>query len=364
MKAIYFYIGTTAEFIKISPVLKELKRRKVLFKIISAGQTHIRYEYLKDYVGAIKSDIELEEKLNKSSMAHFAWWAIKTFFTSVISLQNEFSGLNKNNCHFVIFGDPVSSVIGALVAKIYGLNLVHIESGDLSFDLTEPFPEEICRHINIHLADVMFPPTSWALDNLKKIDVPKINTGQNTIYECCIWAMSRPKKPEIISKLGKYYVLIMHRQEHVIFRKEWSRKTLEMIIKNAPKNLNCVIFEHALSTEMIKSLIPTFDRDLRDRILLIPQVPYADFIKLIQCSEFLATDGASNQQEVYYMGKPCLALRDKTEQIEGLDENVILYKSDENIAKNFLQNYKKYERSPVMNWKSPSKIVVDYLLTH
>ena len=33
---------------------------------------------------------------------------------------------------------------------------------------------------------------------------------------------------------------------------------------------------------------------------------------MIEKAEFVATDGASNQQEVYYLGKPCLALRDYT----------------------------------------------------
>lgn len=361
MKFAYFFIGTTSEFIKIAPILKELKKRKIPFKIISAGQTKIHFEDLRGYVGEIKADIVLKEKLNKASVLHFMYWAIRTLITAPFMLYKEFKGKTKANTYFIIFGDPVASTIGAIIARLFNLTLVHIESGDLSFDLFEPFPEEFCRNINIRLADILFAPTDWALNNLKSLKSLKISTKENTIFECCLWAINKLKKPTIINKLGKYYILIMHRQEHVVFRKDWAKKTLKLIIKNANKKLNCVIFEHALSTKIVQSLVPSLEKRLKDKIISIPQVPYSDFIKLLQYSEFVATDGASNQQEVYYLGKPCLSLRDKTEQIEGLDKNVILYKSDTEIAKKFLQNYKQYKTKPISAYVSPSKIVVYHL---
>lgn len=168
-RKIYFFIGTTTELVRISPILKELKKRHLKYKIISSGQNQIKTQQLADYLGPIKIDIAFPNKKNKSSAIRFLFWSIKLFFVALIKLRTEFKGLNKQNSHFVIFGDPVSTSIGAIIAKIYGLNLIHLESGDLSFDLKEPFPEEICRHINIHLADALFPPSDWAMDNLAKI---------------------------------------------------------------------------------------------------------------------------------------------------------------------------------------------------
>jgi UDP-N-acetylglucosamine 2-epimerase (non-hydrolysing) len=83
---------------------------------------------------------------------------------------------------------------------------------------------------------------------------------------------------------------------------------------------------------------------------------------LIKNAEFLASDGATHQQETYYMGKPLLSLRDYTEQIEGIGGNVVLCKSNFNIIKDFLSNYKKFKTKPINIKVRPSKIIADYLL--
>lgn len=363
MKFAYFFIGTTSEFIKIAPILKELKKRKIPFKIISAGQTRIHFEDLKGYLGEMKADIALKEKQNKASVVHFIYWAIRTLLTSPFVLYREFKGKTKDNTYFIIFGDPVASTIGAIIAKLFRLTLVHIESGDLSFNLLEPFPEEFCRNINIRLADIMFAPTAWAKRNLDKMGLPgkKINTTQNTIYEICVWAKQVGKLPTFSRKYKKFYLLIMHRQEHVIFRRDWTRKILELVIKNARQDLDCLIPSHPHTVKIIQSLQTNWPASLKKRVHLIPWMTYLEFIKMVEKAEFVATDGASNQQEVYYLGKPCLALRDYTEQIEGLNENVILCKSSETIIKDFLKHYTKYRKKPVLQKESPSKIVVDQL---
>lgn len=363
MKFVYFFIGTTSEFIKISPVLKELKIRKIPFKIISAGQTKIHFEDLAGYVGKIKADIVLKEKLNKASVVHFLFWAVRTLITAPFILYEEFRGKTMANTYFIIFGDPVASTIGAIIAKLFNLTLVHIESGDLSFNLLEPFPEELCRNINIRLANMLFAPTAWAMKNLEmlKLKGRRISTTQNTIYEVCRWAQKAGKLPALAEKYKKCYLLIMHRQEHVIFRRGWSREILELVIRNASPDLDCLIPSHPHTVKIIQSLERRLPYTMRKRIHLIPWVSYIEFIKLVEKAEFVATDGASNQQEAYYLGKPCLSLRDHTEQIEGLNENVVLCKSSASTIKNFLKNYTKYRRKPIIQKERPSKIVVDHL---
>ncbi len=362
-KAIYFFIGTTAELIRIAPILKELKNREYPYKLITTGQNKVRFQDLDPYLGSIQADIAFKDKSNKSSVFKFLLWSMTTFFTALFQLRNEFKGLNKQNSYFVIYGDPVSTSMGALIARIYGLKIIHLESGDFSGNLLEPFPEEICRHINVRLADVLFPPGEWALNNLKNLNKPKINTFLNTQVEPFLWALNQEASEVNIQKLKKYYILILHRQEHVLLKKDWSKEALETIINNAPKELNCVLFNHPLTVSIIESI--NIDPEIKkNNIKLTPLVSYSDFLKLVKNSEFIATDGATNQYEAYLMGKPCLILRDHTEQVEGLNKNVILYKSDKSVAINFLNNYTKFKAKPVNTRKRPSKIIVDYLLNN
>ena len=97
------------------------------------------------------------------------------------------------------------------------------------------------------------------------------------------------------------------------------------------------------------------------RIILKKRYPYFEFIKLLSKSEFLITDGGSNQEETAYMGKPCLLLKYHTGRPEGIGENAVMSYFDEKICLDFAKNYKEKER-PFLNAKeSPSKIIVEFL---
>lgn len=242
-KQIYFFLGTSAELIKLAPIIRELQVRKIKYKVISSGQNRINFEDLTGLIGLIKPDIAFKEKINRSSVFHFLFWTVKTLLISAVLLRKEFRGFKKRDLYFVIHGDTVSSSVGALIAKLYRIKLVHVESGDLSSNLFEPFPEEICRNINIRLADILFSPNKWAMGNLKDVRGVKINTQQNTLLESFVWAIKRKLIKKNLLKNKKYYILIMHRQENVIFKKDWSRKTLEFIVKNADPNLDCLVLK-------------------------------------------------------------------------------------------------------------------------
>ncbi len=359
-KRIYFFVGTTAELIKLAPIIREFKKRKIKFKFITSGQTRVLFEDLSGYIGNIKVDIAFKEKGKKSSVLLFSVWALRTFFTALISLGKEFKGLNKENSYFIIHGDTVSSLIGALLAKIYGLRLVHVESGLRSFNFLEPFPEEICRYCIIHIADILFAPTEWALGNLKGLPGEKICTGENTLIETCWWAIKAGARLGDISKSKKYYILTMHRQEHILFRKEWTKNILRYVIKNTNKNLEGILVAHHLTASFLQNFDP--QKQANSKITVLSRLPYLKFMKLMNNAEFIATDGCTNQEEAYYMGLPLLALRNRTERIEGLGQNVIISKDSKKNIKNFIRNYKRFKRNAITIKQKPSKIIVDYLL--
>ena len=340
--------------------MNELQKRDIPFKIIATGQTKIHFEEFSSFLGIVKPHIVLQEKINRPSVSFFLLWAIRTLLITPYVLQKEFKNIDKKNIYFIIQGDTVSSSIGALVAKIFGVTLVHIESGDLSFNIFEPFPEELCRYINMYLADILFPQNEWAKSNLKKASGKKVNTKHNTLLESLRWALKQPVSDKEIHKYKNYYILILHRQEHVIFRREWSKTILRHIVTYAPDNLDCILLSYPITVELINSL--HIETHKRKKIKTIPRLSYPDFMKVMKGAKFIATDGCTNQLESYYLGVPCLALRDRTEQVEGLGENVVLYKSSRNVVKDFMRNYKKYQRKPIFEKIKPSNIIVDYLV--
>ena len=96
----------------------------------------------------------------------------------------------------------------------------------------------------------------------------------------------------------------------------------------------------------------------------MPRLPFIQFIHLLDKAQFIATDGGSNQEESYYLGKPCLILRNVTERTDGLGKNAVLSKGKEDTILHFTQNYKKYKRGRARLEERPSKIIVDYLSKH
>ncbi len=360
---LYFYFGTIAEFIKLAPIIKELKKRKADFQIITTGQNNIKFEDFTDYIGKVKINNALPEKPHQSSLFLFFIWAVKTFFLSFAYFYKTTKCVDKNKSFFIIHGDTVSALIGAVVFRLLGCKLIHIEAGLRSFNFLEPFPEEICRFIINYLSTVNFAQNSWALKNLKNVPSINMQTKQNTLIEIFWWAINRKKGLGYARKLKKYYILILHRQEHIYFNKEWTRIVMKLVLDNAPKNLNCLFIMHPLTSKFLKSENLDLEK-FYDKLFFVPKLPYPEFMTLVQNAEFIATDGCTNQEEVYYMGIPCLALRNYTERIEGLGENFVLSKSNDKTIKYFLKNYKKYKRKPVYIDTLPSKIIVDYLLTH
>src|SRR5258708_1482394 len=279
-KRIYFFIGTTTELIKLSPIIGELEKRKINFKIITSGQTKVNFNELFSIIKKQKADIALGDKIDRSSVTKFSLWSITALFKG-LSLGEEFKGLDSKNSYFLVHGDPVSSLIGAIVAKFYGLKLVHIESGLRSFNFFEPFPEEICRVIISKMADIHFCPNEWSINNLMSEKGEKVNTFQNTLIESYWKIASKKKLYEKELKLGnkKYFVLIMHRQEHVIFGKNNSEKLIKFILDSSDKKMTCVFITHAITSNFLESV--KFDLGShKKRVKLVSRLHYPEFVSL------------------------------------------------------------------------------------
>lgn len=366
MKKIYFFLGTTAELIKVAPVIKELKRRKIGFKIIASGQSPIKFNELKSIIGRVSAGYTFKLKPFKyprNIYLRFLVWSIKSNGNYFLYFRNKFRKSDKKNLLFIVHGDTVSSLFGAIVAKIYGVRLVHIESGLRSFNFLEPFPEEISRFIISWLSDIHFCPNAWAMNNLKNHPGVKVNTLHNTIGES-LWLTLKAKAglPPRVPRKNKFFVLIMHRQEHVMLRRGLAEQVLREVIKYANTDLKCLLIMHRLTGEFIRGrgLFPELKSN--PNIVLLPRISYPAFVNILSKAQFMVTDGGSNQEELYFLGKPCLIIRRRTERIEGLGENALIVGNDRSKIKNFFKNYKKYKRKKVFLGKNPpSKIIVDYL---
>lgn len=353
---IYFFFGTTAEYIKLIPVISKVKSFGIDFKIVLSGQTSIDMAEFKKISGVSKPSFEFEEKNSRSSSVFFAIWAIRTFFKSLVWGISEFKFKKRNI--MIVQGDTVSALIGSLLGRIFMMKVVHIEAGLRTKNLIEPFPEEINRRIISLVANYHFCQNKDAIKNLKNVPRErKFNTLFNTSVESLEMALSLKSKA-IQSKHGKYFIFILHRQEHLYLRKKETVKLIEEVMKFSSKGIKCYFLIHDVTREfLVKSGL--YQQIERSKYMIpMDRMKYLDFVHFFDKSQFVVTDGGGNHTEAHYLGKPCIILKRESEQSEGVGEN-ILVTEDLKKVKKFIMEYKLHMRKKIKIKKWPSEIILN-----
>ena len=354
-KKIYIILGTKAQLIKMAPVMSELQHRKIPYTFIFTGQHRETIKELLETFKLKKPDFTLHQGKDITKIGQMFIWGIKCFYKALKDRSRIFP--NKNGL-VLIHGDTASTVLGAIIGKLCGQKIGYVEAGLRSKDLFNPFPEEIFRLISSRLTDIHFCSGEEALKNSLKHKGVKVNTEANTLFDSLQLVIKDLHRVKIKIPNEKYCIVSIHRFENI-----FNRKKIEEIIEQVvfiSKEIKVLFILHQPTKEKLKGF--NFYKKLEkiENIELRPRYDYFKFIKLLYNSQFIVTDGGSNQEESFYLGKPCLLMRSKTERQEGLDKNVLISNYDKIIINDFLNNYQKYS-SKLLNFKiSPSKIIVDY----
>lgn len=360
-KNIYFFIGTTAELIKMMPVMRVCWQRQIPFKIVASGQNDIRNSELLGLVGKSQPDIVLFQGEIKKSAVSLLSWFCKTFLRSAWGLRRVLKSAPGRSV-MVVHGDTVSTVMGALLGKLHGMAVAHVEAGLRSFNYMHPFPEEIDRVITSRLADIHFCPNDWAVNNIAKLKGEKVNTHDNTLRDALAVAQAEGGLSEIgEADIGRpYFVFVLHRQEN-LFNDRLVQSMVSKAIAQA-QTLRCVFLLHHLTEVALARMGLLRVLQETDNVVLVRRLPYMQFMQLLDGADYVVTDGGSNQEECYYLGKPCLILRNVTERTEGLGHNAVLSKLDENVIDAFLRDPYAYARSPSPIASRPSDVIVSRLI--
>jgi len=358
MRDLLFFIGTEAELMKMYIVIKKAKERGWRCKIVSSGQNDIRNSLFLDLCDS-QIDIDLSKYApTKKNGRDYLEWLIKTCRYGQKILQNEYKG--KKKPIMIIHGDTLSTLLGARIAKKAGLRFCHVEGGWRSYNWLNPFPEEIDRYFSSKNADLIFCASSDATITAEKSFKGKaINTVVNTNYEVLKYALEyNAKRENPVKTEEKYFVAAIHRQENLLNR-DFMEKTTAAIL-SLSKRMKCVFIYH-IQTKNTLERYGLFERlEKNENIILLERLNYFDFIKVVNQSEFLLADGAGNQQEMYYLGKPYLILRGHIEcKSEGLGDNARGFDGKFDEIEAFDREYKRYIRKPLEVEESPSEIILN-----
>lgn len=362
-KPIYFFIGTEAELIKVFPVIIECQNAGKTCHIIASGQNDLRKNRISDFIKLNGKFIELSKETDiKKNAVGLLCWFFRIKKKAPRTMKKYFCIGELKGADLIVHGDTVSTMMGAFVGKKLEMRVCHIEAGLRSHNLLNPFPEEIDRLITSRLAKVHFAPGRLPTENLHKAKGIIINTRYNTILDSLTWSKRMEIKTKAVQEIqGKdYFVFVMHRQENLM-NNDFVRQVVKQI-KELSREKKCVLILHKITENKLYEL-GILDKLKKDcHFLLLPRVDYFDFMKLLDGAQYVITDGGSNQEELYYMGKPCLIMRKRTERREGIGKNAVMYAGKIENIKKFGENYKSYKKECLLEKCQPSKIICDVLV--
>lgn len=320
-------VGARPNFMKIAPIVREMRRRSDEFQplIVHTGQHYdeaMSDSFFVD-LGIPKPDFHLEV----GSHSHAVQTAkIMTAFEPIV--------LAEKPDWVLVVGDVNSTIACALVCAKLGVKVAHVEAGLRSRDRT--MPEEINRILTDAISDLLLTTSQDADENLKQEGVAddKIKFVGNVMIDSLFYNLEKSRESKARENLGlidkDYAVLTLHRPSNVD-EKEIFSGLLDALIEIGEK-LPLIFPVHPRTKANIEKF--GFAGKVKNsNIRLIEPLGYLDFMNLYSGAKLVLTDSGGLQEETTALGIPCLTLRENTERpitIE-LGTNVLVGTNPEKI---------------------------------
>jgi UDP-N-acetylglucosamine 2-epimerase (non-hydrolysing) len=314
-------LGTRAQLIKMAPVILELERRGWSPRLILTGQH-------KETMDRLISDFRIKTQPlciyagpEVTSVKRVIPWFLRCLWRLWRDAKVIFPACGEKRV-VLVHGDTFSTLLGAFAGRLTGQRVAHVESGLRSFNLWHPFPEELTRLAVFRLSHLAFCPDDWAKSNLKRYPVEAICTDGNTLLDALRIALATEKPLPLKPPAKPFGVVSLHRFEN-IFKRDRLISILDLI-EEAAEHYPLVFVLHPATRKNLEQFGLLERLSKNERIHLWLRMGYFEFVGLLKQSTFVITDGGSNQEELSYLGKPTLLMRQATERQEGLGANVVL----------------------------------------
>ena len=313
--------GTRPEAIKLAPVVHELSRRSEDFiprVCVTAQHREMLDQVLRIFSLRVHHDLNIMRKGQ----------SLEDVTSRVLTGMKEVLAAERPDM-VLVQGDTTTAFAAALASFYAHIPVGHVEAGLRTWNKFSPFPEEINRVLATHIADLHFPPTSQARENLMRegIDTARIVITGNTVIDALYHVRSsiRASYPRFEKEFpsvdfSRRMILVTgHRREnfgpgfqaicHGIRQIAEGEKNVEIIY---PVHLN-----------------PNVQKPVREilaglgNVHLISPLEYRPFVFLMDRSYLILTDSGGVQEEAPSLGKPVLVMRNHTERPEAVKAGTV-----------------------------------------
>jgi UDP-N-acetylglucosamine 2-epimerase len=220
----------------------------------------------------------------------------------------------------VTFGDTNSTLAGVLAASKLHIPVAHVEAGLRSFN--RRMPEEVNRLVADHVSDLLLAPTPTAIRNLENENLASrtVFTG-DIMYDAVLFNREFAKrKSRILDELQlepkTYGLVTIHRASNTD-ENERLDILLHALNEVARTRLPLVFPVHPRTANSLK--LKGGNWLAHSTIQLVEPLGYLDMLALLDAAKITLTDSGGLQKEAFFVGCPCITLRDETEWVETVE---------------------------------------------
>lgn len=242
----------------------------------------------------------------------------------------------------MVYGDTNSTIAGALAASKLLYPVIHVEAGLRSFN--KAMPEEQNRILTDHISKILFAPTQTALQNLKNEGITEgVHLVGDVMYDGILhFSKIAQEKSRILESLnleaGNFLLCTIHRAENT----------------NSLERLTAIVNGLNACNELV--VLPLHPRTLKymndyglklaDNIRVIDPLGYLDMVRLESSAKKIVTDSGGIQKEAFFLGIPCITLREETEWVETVENgwNILVGAEKEKLVEAIQQFEPENER--------------------
>jgi UDP-N-acetylglucosamine 2-epimerase (non-hydrolysing) len=294
--------GARPNFMKVAPVLRELRQRQHCASFVHTGQ-----HYGAEMSDSFLRDLEIpvpDHVLGVGSGSHAEQTArILTAFEPVLERERPE--------WLVVVGDVNSTLACALVAAKrpdLGTRVAHVEAGLRSGDWA--MPEEVNRVLTDRLSQLLLTPSDDARANLvaEGIAESMIVFVGNVMIDTLMHLHGRAKGMARLVD-GAYAVATLHRPSNVDDHDQLREllRGLALVAERMP-----VVFPAHPRT--VKQLETSGLRDALGEVRVVPPLGYLEMLGALDGASIVLTDSGGIQEETTVLGVPCVTLRASTER--------------------------------------------------
>jgi UDP-GlcNAc3NAcA epimerase len=215
----------------------------------------------------------------------------------------------------IVRGDTNSTLAGALAAGKLHIPVAHIEAGERSFD--RRMPEEINRVVVDHVADLHLCASQLAVRRLAAEGITRSAhwVGDVMLDATLHYLPIARRKSNVLERLdlepSKYSLVTIHRAANTD-----NPVRLRQVVEVLNRARETIVFPVHPRT---RKALGEIGADFMTHVRLIEAVGYFDMLLLEEHARLIATDSGGVQREAYFLGIPCLTLRDETEWVETVE---------------------------------------------